>query len=308
MGCLEFGEVGSFPVLKPAPGSDECEQPGRLRTQPTGPLPDGGRLRTLARTWRCAIDDLHARGIAHGDLASDNCLVRSETDLTLIDYDGCFVKRLAHAHPGEFGHEDYQHPRRSGYYGPNMDAFPALVVYLSLLAVAAEPKLWDTYNDEDAKLILSERDYLNPGATALWRRLSASPDTEVRALADVLATMCTKPVESLPPLGTVLKHLEDRLPPLHVGVVPEIGDDMPDDLGWMDTPITAAARMAAPPADLDWIDHPMIGLEGRPRPPMTTVPSEPEVIPAPPAKRRNWLARTFRRLFRRSPLSHAAWN
>jgi hypothetical protein len=255
----------------------------------------GQRLRALAERWRDVMEDLRVRGIAHGDLASDNCLVRSASDFTLIDYDGCFVTRLAHAHPGEFGHSHYQHPKRPGYYGPAMDAFPALVIYLSLLAVAAEPALWDAYNDGDANLIFSEDDYLKPGGTDIWRQLHSSPDSHVRALTDVLAAMCTKPVESLPPLSEVLSRLENRSP----RAAPEFADDVPDDLYWIGNPITDLDRPGSLPTDLDWIDNPMIGLEGRPLP-STPAPTGPGPVPAPPAKRRNWLVRVFRWPFGRS--------
>ena len=202
------------------------------------------RLHALASRWREVMDDLHARGIAHGDLASDNCLVRSGSDFSLIDYDGCFIPQLAHVNPGEFGHPDYRHPKRSGYYGPAMDAFPALVIYLSLLAVAAEPALWDAYNDEDANLIFTAEDYGNPGRTDIWARLRSSPENAVRALTDVLAEMCVTPIEHLPSLGEVLKRLEEGPIPLSNRV-----------------PLMTRKDAVTTSSDLDWINDPMAGLD-----------------------------------------------
>jgi hypothetical protein len=204
------------------------------------------RLLALASTWRDVMDDLYARGIAHGDLASDNCLVRSESDFTLIDYDGCFIAALAHASPNQTGQPDYQHPRRRKYYGSDMDAFPALVVYLSLLAVAADPTLWDSYNDQDSNLIFSAADYAKPGQTDIWPRLQDSPDRTVRTLAKVLERMCVMPVENLPALSQVLEDglawlddtnslaeavVDDSAKPAE-----EVVDDPPDGLFWIDDP------------------------------------------------------------------------
>jgi hypothetical protein len=161
------------------------------------------RLRALAGTWLAAMNDLHGRQIAHGDLANDNCLVASESDITLIDYDGCYVPELAHANPGEDGHPNFRHPRRAGYYGPNMDAFPALVIYLSLLAVAADQTLWNL-NQGESHLLFTVADYEQPGGTEVWHRLLGSGDGTVVALTQALADMCTASVAELPPLGQVV--------------------------------------------------------------------------------------------------------
>ena len=62
------------------------------------------------------------------------------------------------------GHKNYQHPKRTAEdYDDYVDNFPALVVYLSLLALAADPGLWSFYNDDN--LILTNRDYANPSSS-----------------------------------------------------------------------------------------------------------------------------------------------
>jgi hypothetical protein len=120
-------------------------------------LRDPRHLEQLADIWLETVTNLQNRRMAHGDLSTDNCLVTEHT-LTLIDYDGCFIPDLAGADPGEGGNPNFQHPRRMGYYALNMDAFPALVIYLSLLALAVDNSLWQFHNGRN--LIFTAKDYL----------------------------------------------------------------------------------------------------------------------------------------------------
>ena len=152
----------------------------------------------LAAIWLKVVEDLHARRMAHGDLSSDNCLVTGHK-LKLIDYDDFFISRLAAANPGEAGNPHFQHPHRPGYYALNMDNFPALVIYLSLLALAADPSLWRFHNGKN--LIFTDADYLSPNATPIWTALAQNPDKRIKPLVTALAEMCTEPIEDLPPLG-----------------------------------------------------------------------------------------------------------
>jgi hypothetical protein len=152
----------------------------------------------LAAIWLKVVEDLHARRMAHGDLSSDNCLVTRHKP-KLIDYDDFFISRLAGANPGEAGNPHFQHPDRPGYYALNMDNFPALVIYLSLLALAADPSLWRFHNGKN--LIFTDADYLSPNATPIWEALAGNPDKRIKPLATALAEMCTEPIEDLPPLS-----------------------------------------------------------------------------------------------------------
>jgi hypothetical protein len=154
----------------------------------------------LAATWLGTVKDLQDRSMAHGDLSSDNCLVAGR-DLTLIDYDSFFIPALARSNPGEAGNPHFQHPRRMGYYALDMDAFPALVIYLSLLALAADNSLWRFHNGKN--LIFTAQDYLSPGGTPLWRALARIPDKRIAPLSNALADMCKAPIAGLPPLSQV---------------------------------------------------------------------------------------------------------
>ncbi len=154
----------------------------------------------LAALWLRAVKDLQARSMAHGDLSSDNCLV-TWNKLTLIDYDSFFIPQLAGSNPGEAGNPHFQHPDRMGYYALNMDAFPALVIYLSLLALAADKSLWEFHNGKN--LIFTAEDYVSPRKTPLWRALARSPDKRIVPLLIALEDMCGSPIDVLPPLSQV---------------------------------------------------------------------------------------------------------
>jgi aminoglycoside phosphotransferase (APT) family kinase protein len=167
----------------------------RLRADPAA-------LRDLADDWRRLVADLQRIGIAHGDLQQGNILVAGD-EMRLVDYDGMFVPAFRGERSPELGRANYQHPaRRPEDYGPELDNFSALVIYLSLRALAGDASLWRFYDGEN--LILTSADYRAPGSSAAFARLRAHPDAEVRALAARLASLCVLPLAQVPRLETVL--------------------------------------------------------------------------------------------------------
>jgi hypothetical protein len=161
-------------------------------------------LRRLANEWRGVVGSLRRGSMAHGDLQNGNIKVVGGK-IRLIDYDGMYVPTLRGQAPGEIGVRHFQHPwRASGDFGPEIDNFSALVIHLSLLAVAAEPALWaDFFQDEN--LVLTQSDFKAPGQTPTWSRLQASPDPEVRRLATLLDGVCRGSVADVPDLDAVLR-------------------------------------------------------------------------------------------------------
>ncbi len=106
---------------------------------------------------------LIAQPFAHGDLKSDNLLVRSDGSLVAVDYDGMFVPAMAErgVSSSEMGSPDYRHPKRtSALFGPAMDHFPLAVMALSLEAIATEPTLLQRYACADG-LLFCERDFFS---------------------------------------------------------------------------------------------------------------------------------------------------
>lgn len=102
-------------------------------------------LLSLARRWFEMVKALQKASIAHGDLQHSNVLV-VDGQLRLIDYDGMYVPALSGEGSHEVGHRNYQHPLRTeSDFGPYLDNFSAWVVYVSLIALAADPGLWKQF-------------------------------------------------------------------------------------------------------------------------------------------------------------------
>ena len=164
-------------------------------------------LRRVAAQWRGGpTASLRGLRIAHNDLQHGNVLVQTDGSIRLVDYDGMFLPKFRGERSPELGHKNYQHPERSPeHYDENVDNFPSLVIYLSLLATAADPGLWD-FHDED-NLILTRKDYADPGNSEVLGRLKRSPDQAVARLAERLARYCALPLEKVPDLEAVLQDI-----------------------------------------------------------------------------------------------------
>ena len=116
-----------------------------------------------------------------------------------FDYDGMFLPKFRGERSLELGHKNYQHPERSSeHYHENVDNFPSLVIYLSLLSIASDPGLWAFHNEDN--LILTKSDYADPRSSAVFRRLKRSPDQTVAKLAERLEEYCAFPLEKIPDL------------------------------------------------------------------------------------------------------------
>ncbi|HSV67124.1 MAG TPA: hypothetical protein VLJ59_14590 [Mycobacteriales bacterium] len=200
----------------------------------------------LADRWREAARLLTAVGVAHADLQRDNVRVAG-TELRLIDLDAAWVPGAARLHPGENGHRHFQHPERirTGHWDRHVDAFSALVIYLSLKALAADAGLWAHHNEEN--LILSDHDFVNAGATPIWTRLAASPDLEVRNLSTLLERFCRQSVKVSTDLDTLLRTR--TLPVAAVWLAPEAGrlESSPWWAGTVGSETAAAAAQTADP-------------------------------------------------------------
>lgn len=166
----------------------------------------GTELEVLSSRWRDLTEDLRRHKIAHGDLQQDNVRILDDGVLRLIDLDGVWAPPLASMPPREYGHRHFQHPERLriGHWDDGVDAFSALVIYISLRALAVDPTLWDEYHN-DENLILADSDFENPGTTPIWSRLAASRDLEVRDLVPMLNQFCKQTVRIETDLPTILR-------------------------------------------------------------------------------------------------------
>lgn len=169
---------------------------------------DSAALRRLAAQWRGLVAGLQGARMAHGDLQHGNVLVDRSGWMRLVDYDAMFIPALSGEMSPELGHPNYQHPHRSaGHYDRGIDNFAAVVIYLSFLALAADPTLWRDFHNGD-NLILTKADYTEPRRSRCLDRLRANSDPAVRQLATRLEQFCSDSIARSPDLEAVLQGLK----------------------------------------------------------------------------------------------------
>lgn len=170
-----------------------------------------GALEQLANQWQELSRTLHAGGIAHGDLQHGNILVVPHfggARLKLIDYDSLYFASEGAAIPDCVkGLADYQHPLRDALKKQCLavDFFPQLVIYISILALAIKPQLWDTCGIEGREgLLFSKEDFQQPTRADIFRTLGRLPEP-LPALARSLQNICQcREFSQIPPLERVL--------------------------------------------------------------------------------------------------------
>ena len=156
----------------------------------------------LSEEWLKLVHALRVAGIAHGDLQHGNIIVE-HGQLRLVDHDGIFVPKMEGWTASEVGHQHYQHPRREArHFDEKLDHFSSIVIYLSLLALAEKPELWQEYHDEN--LLFTKADFADPNASTLFQKIREIGPEHAR-LADALASAVVGPPESVPSLLDLVK-------------------------------------------------------------------------------------------------------
>ncbi|HJT57761.1 MAG TPA: hypothetical protein VJ761_14770 [Ktedonobacteraceae bacterium] len=122
-------------------------------------------IHNLAQEWLKVVQQLEMQQVAHGDLDLSNILVRGtypSLSLQLIDFDGMYIPDFAGMGMSvtDEGHENFQ-PAQPGIrtFGPTMDRFAALVIYLSLSALEMNPALWERCHATERSLLLGAEDF-----------------------------------------------------------------------------------------------------------------------------------------------------
>lgn len=148
-------------------------------------------LETCAKKFIECVAEMQKNKIAHGDLQHGNIKVSlnpktSSINVYFVDYDGLYVPGLTGSLAPESGHSNYQHPERMDkHFNEKLDNFSALVIYMSILAVADNPNLWKRYNDDEC-IIFTKNDFKNPKQSKLFQELSKSNSEKVRKLTELL--------------------------------------------------------------------------------------------------------------------------
>src|SRR5215470_12367992 len=232
-------------------------------------------LTTLAGRWRELVALLQRREFAHGDLQHGNVMVDQDGQLRLVDFDGVWIPQLAGQPPTtEYGHPNYQHPLHHNW-DRWLDTFSALVVYLSLVALARDPGLWlALYNSKN--LLFAKTDFFPPFTTEAWKQLAALRDPQVDELARKLQECCN-------PLWVSNRSLEATLEQPAASVLPPVPAGQP---WWQQRPAPGARTPAqgtpAPGAPAQGAPAQGVPAPASPSRPWPQSAPPPGSLPAPP--------------------------
>ena len=169
-------------------------------------------FRNTAARWRGAVSEIRGLDIAHNDLQHGNVMVRGDRSIRMVDYDAMYLPQYDGQTSPENGHQNFQHPlKTSAHYNANIDHFPALVIYVSLLALAADPGLFDKFYNDD-NLLFKKSDYGDPASSECFRALRNNPDDTVRQLIARLEQFCAVSVDTVPRLEELLRPTSSSTP------------------------------------------------------------------------------------------------
>jgi hypothetical protein len=136
-----------------------------------------------------------------------------------------FVPSLAGMEASEPGHEDYQHPLRTERsFGPALDSFSLMVLYLNIVAVQRHPELWDARSRVEG-LLTREIDYLNPDDSQTLARLGGYRDLQ-RAV-NAFKRACVGDYGDIPAPRDFFALFDDETPPLTTAPAHRASDARP---------------------------------------------------------------------------------
>ena len=169
-------------------------------------------IKAAADEFFAMSNALHEANIAHGDLQADNMIFRinsGSVSCKLIDYDTLVVPDLIGKPVSSTGLTSYQHPKRADSPAATKkdDFFSELVIYICLLAIAENPKLWDDFPEKgrDKELLFQGADYRSPKPSPLFRELYGMGGL-IQKLAVILWNFSRCPsINDLIPLKNVLE-------------------------------------------------------------------------------------------------------
>ena len=166
----------------------------------------------LAEAFKDMVASLHQHHISHGDLQHGNILVKADGSIILVDYDSLYVPSLQGEADEVKGLVGYQHPARwsNKYITEKADYFSELVIYLSIVAFAENPELFEELMVADSEtLLFSKEDIDSKGSSAIFSRLLPHPTLGpmIKQLKDFLRE---KDICNLIPLEEAIIDKETR--------------------------------------------------------------------------------------------------
>ena len=161
-------------------------------------------LHALANSWLRAVAANREVEFSHGSLTGQNVMIDLERGPVFVDYDTAWwpgAVSVSQQKPPPA----YAHPRGVASAPERRDDFPALLIYLSLRALAIDPSLRDEFGDPpariDGSLLFAAADLAAPGKSKLFEQLRTLDDEEFRALLGIFREACQSPVDAVPPIG-----------------------------------------------------------------------------------------------------------
>ena len=104
---------------------------------------------------------LRSQQFAHGDIKSDNIMVKPNGNLVLIDYDGMYVPSMKGQKSPTLGSRDFAHPLRTiSDFNESIDDFSLASMALSLKLLSVDLSLYHTYGTSDG-MLFRNLDYLD---------------------------------------------------------------------------------------------------------------------------------------------------
>ncbi|MEN9946215.1 MAG: hypothetical protein RLZZ293_601, partial [Pseudomonadota bacterium] len=150
-------------------------------------------ISNLAKNFLDLIVWLHQNKISHGDLNDSNIMVRPNGSLVLIDYDTLCFSSIEGKYPElSNGKANYQHPSRMQGQGNKLslqaDYFSELVIYLSVLALAENPNLFNYVSVGDS-LLFKKEDFVDFQQSKIYSEL-IKLSNEIIELTALLLNCC----------------------------------------------------------------------------------------------------------------------
>ncbi|MEZ4533184.1 MAG: hypothetical protein R2855_19475 [Thermomicrobiales bacterium] len=160
-------------------------------------------LNALANSWLRAVAANREVDFSHGSLTGQNVMVDLERGPVFVDYDTAWwpgAVSISKAKPPAA----YAHPRGVASAPERRDDFAALLIYVSLRALAIDPSLRDDFGDSPARidgaLLFAPSDLAAPNKSKLFERLTSMPDDEFQGLLGILREACRAAVDAVPPI------------------------------------------------------------------------------------------------------------
>jgi len=170
---------------------------------------DAQRLLKLAEQWQKIALLMEQEHIAHGDIQAENLMVDPSGDIRLIDLDTMFVPSLRHRKLKcvAYGIYGWQHPKKEtdeAHFNERLDRFPALAMYLCLLALADDPSLFNPAAVSESEILLTKADLRDPHRSGILRRLSGSSNAQIRRVTEALKRAALGEYDDVPVFSEVV--------------------------------------------------------------------------------------------------------